>query len=384
MSNTSFNRYTRLWMLLTGGALAALAGINVVVNPIHLFGSGGSPLSAYRTVDGSWPAKIEELRGGQWQGAIIGSSRAVVGLDPKHTGWGERAVYNAAILGARRVGTSKVLRFAIDKNSISDVVLVIDFYGFSMAEPVDTTVDLARINSERPVLRHYAESTLGLWATRQSLRTIRAAVSGSTTRYDDRGMMRFKSLPSGFTHKDAFEKIFIEQLAADEWLAHFEYDPAAVDLLKADLAYACKAEVRLALVIPPLHSLHLELINRAGLWPVFENWKRDLVAAVSAASCEVSLWDFSGYQGPTTEVVPRGPEPMEWFWESSHFKKELGDRVLDRVLLGTSESALLGVRLDSQNIDAELQRTRELREVYRAEHAAEIRWFEETLTAAGY
>ena len=46
------------------------------------------------------------------------------------------------------------------------------------------------------------------------------------------------------------------------------------------------------------------------------------------------LWDFSGYNSLTTEDVPPDGDSetqMKWYWESSHYKKELGDLVLDRI-----------------------------------------------------
>jgi hypothetical protein len=49
----------------------------------------------------------------------------------------------------------------------------------------------------------------------------------------------------------------------------------------------------------------------------------------------IPLGDFSGYNSMTTEPVPPSGDTtsrMKWYWESSHYRKELGDLVLDRLL----------------------------------------------------
>jgi hypothetical protein len=63
---------------------------------------------------------------------------------------------------------------------------------------------------------------------------------------------------------------------------------------------------------------------------------------------------------------------MKYHWEASHYKKELGDIVLDR-LLNISPYKDFGVELNIQNIDNHIQNLREDRvkfidtEAYRKE-----------------
>ena len=63
-------------------------------------------------------------------------------------------------------------------------------------------------------------------------------------------------------------------------------------------------------------------------------------------------------------MVPSKPEiAMQYYWESSHYKKELGDIVLDR-LLDISPYKDFGIELNSQNIDNHIQKLRDDREKY--------------------
>jgi hypothetical protein len=60
----------------------------------------------------------------------------------------------------------------------------------------------------------------------------------------------------------------------------------------------------------------------------------------------------------TTESVPISGDntTMLWYWESSHYKKDLGDLVLDRIFdysdIGRRVSDDFGVRLTSENISS--------------------------------
>ena len=107
-------------------------------------------------------------------------------------------------------------------------------------------------------------------------------------------------------------------------------------------------------------------------------WKKDVVLFVEKIADEQEktpyrIMDFSVYHELTAETVPTNPkEKMKYHWEASHYKKELGDIVLDR-LLNISPYKDFGVELNIQNIDNHIQNLREDRvkfidtEAYRKE-----------------
>jgi len=87
------------------------------------------------------------------------------------------------------------------------------------------------------------------------------------------------------------------------------------------------------------------------------------------------LWDFSGYNRYSSEPVPsRKYQPMRWWWDPVHFKTGLGDLVLNRVFglgVGVADSDL-GVRLDTEGLQAQLVHWRQAEQAYRAAHAQDI------------
>jgi len=140
------------------------------------------------------------------------------------------------------------------------------------------------------------------------------------------------------------------------------------------LARESNADVRL--VIYPYHLLLMLQIDEAGLWPLLERWKMDLTTIAEEARREgtrVAVWDFACPDDLTAEPIPADGDrrtSMRWYWEAGHFKKELGDRVLSKVLgdSGLDASMDFGVELDSENVGDRIQSCRRRLQEMRTRH----------------
>jgi len=121
----------------------------------------------------------------------------------------------------------------------------------------------------------------------------------------------------------------------------------------------------LRLYVTPFHTGMRALFVAIGLGERYEFWLRELVRineqeAVHAGRQPLPLWDFSDPNTITREPIPRAGDasPMRWYWEYSHYRKETGDLILDRIFGYVDPSRQLphdfGVRLTAANIDAHL------------------------------
>ena len=139
------------------------------------------------------------------------------------------------------------------------------------------------------------------------------------------------------------------------------------------------ADTTTLLFINPYHAEYLILLDAAGLWPKFEAWKRHLGELARAEG--VPLWDFSGFDQYSTESVdalPVSGTSLEWFWEPSHYRRELGDLILTNIWRAHcpqngANAPRYGVRLDGRGdaaVDLEVHITaqRDAREAYKAAH----------------
>jgi hypothetical protein len=142
------------------------------------------------------------------------------------------------------------------------------------------------------------------------------------------------------------------------------------------IRFARQAGIDLRLFIDPVHARLLLAMRYAGLWSLYEEWKRQLVQILAEESREsrnplFPLWDFSGFNAVTTETVPPAGDletSVKWFWEPAHYKKETGDLILDRVLDYQSSANVVpndfGILLTPENIESSLTADSEKGEDY--------------------
>lgn len=125
---------------------------------------------------------------------------------------------------------------------------------------------------------------------------------------------------------------------------------------------AARQGASIDLVIYPYHAQILAMFERAGLWPVFEQWKAMLAREVARLraqhpGAEIALWDFSGYGILQCERIPAKGErnQAKWYWEAGHFKAALGELMLARMLATPDADAVppeFGFRLDMGTLEA--------------------------------
>jgi hypothetical protein len=135
------------------------------------------------------------------------------------------------------------------------------------------------------------------------------------------------------------------------------------------------------LLISPSHGWHWQTLELSGLWPRFEAMKRRMVEinaeeARAAQRPPYPIWDFSGTCGPALEPAPvDASSRLHWFWEPVHYKKALGDVMLDRIA-GRGETVpawgQCWATLDPGGLDSHLARLRELQRDYATTHPTDV------------
>ncbi|MFB2936418.1 hypothetical protein ACE1B6_14300 [Aerosakkonemataceae cyanobacterium BLCC-F154] len=130
---------------------------------------------------------------------------------------------------------------------------------------------------------------------------------------------------------------------SEEELAAFQ---AIVDTCK-------KRNIKLKVFIAPVHAAQLELINRAGIWSEFENWKREIVKITP-------VWDFASYSNLTTEPIG---DRMNHFVDSVHYRDQVADLIMQRIYNYQPEKvpANFGKLISPKNIEPHLKVVREQR-----------------------
>jgi hypothetical protein len=402
---TSTGRYCIVWVVTLVATLAAVAIFDALVDPYDVIGSTRtegfnllkSEADAHTRL--TKPYQIERVRPGA---VILGTSRAQVGLDPENRVWPEavRPVYNFGTPGANLPTLYRELQDAGSLGSVKLAVITLDFENFLSA---DTKPDLTPEEDQRMLVTADGKPNTA-WPPRRArdiffaTLTLGALEDSVATIIDQHKKYVPDVTPEGRWTEAAFE----EAVSADGYYELFRQKEAnyaqrnaqiaskladqpnavaGIDVVRHMLDYCHAHGIRPLLIIPPYHADLLEIFDKAGLWAPFEDWKRDLVRLseqYSRSGIPVPLWDFSGYDRYSTETVPAKGDRravVNWFWEAGHFKRALGDLMLQRIFTGMPPD--LGVELAPDTIDRQIEKTRVARDDYRATHNPQVAWVSE-------
>lgn len=388
--------HTFWWVVIT--VFLSIGTLNALIDPFGMFGSMRiSGFNELKPELGSHArmAKAYRIRQLQPRGTILGSSRAEIGLDPNHPGWDGKShpVYNLALSSARIDEIRDYLFHAQAHGPLYEVVLALDFFMFNANWRHEADFDTGRLSrpgqefSDTGWLNDPIRALFSMDGLEASFETILAQNKPETSSHyanglrdtrrkwaaiQSRGGHRSVSLANtryDLTHPDGWP-LFSLQRSIDS--------DSTLDSFNDIIEFCQQYNIKLLVFISPIHALQQEVIWQLGLAAEYENWKREMVKVLNDS--EVVLWDFSGYNSITTEPFPPLDDTttqMKNYWEGSHYRRHIGNLILDR-LFDQQQPGLdvpddFGIRLDSSNIDAYMQSTRDARESYLNAHQQEAK-----------
>lgn len=345
-----------------------------------------------------------ELRHENPRSVILGSSRAMRQLYCSHPGWSDddRPCYNMGFLLANAYEVERYFQHANRNSSIKKVVYGLDFYMFNNNNINIHGFDESRLSvgpDGRPQFYPISDllaMIISIDATKDSLETLLGQQENKgTTMYPGRppenGLPPELAVPPE-KQWDTFMGHSVGVVTSGylvgescDYRLH-KKGPRGQDMLGSLESMAKTARnqgIKMHLFISPVHAYLEETKSFLGLWPYYEDWKRELVRITTDAGENVTLWDFSGYNTITTDPppTPDGKRTLNWYWDCHHYKKSVGDMILDRILrTGASENAIppdFGIRLTTENIEAHLAHIRQQQRLYRDSNNRELRVFEE-------
>jgi hypothetical protein len=391
----TWRRYIYFWLAGVAGLCVLVALLNVVVDPYGLIGTreirGLNVLKPAATTRTRIVKPVQGERAAP-STLILGNSRPEMGLDPESAVWSsdQKPVYNAGIPGASVYRSMRYGQSILAEDSVQLVIWGLDFADFLIrADQVrdrcswpppeeDWESRLPVSASMLPAdgwrmqrLKDYAVSILSTGALVDSLTTITSQQDGGVgTRtalgfnpaQDYGPIIRAEGQHVLFAQKNAEMDA---RLMDKDWEIVDEKCQSSEDYRSVEefLGQAKDRGIPVILFINPYHVDYLETVWRAGLWPLFEDWKRRLLRLAADGGAE-ALWDFSLLNDYTTEAPPPPGDrqaTLHWFWEPAHYKAELGELMLREMLGPPAEAqAPVGVLLRSGTVDGHLDAQRRL------------------------
>ena len=354
-----------------------VGGVNYIVDPYGIYKTNiflNKP-EQDKNIRLAKVVKVEELKP---VSISLGTSRTEYGYDPNHE-YFSKPSYNLAVSGASLYENRLYLEHAIKQGNLKEVILVADWRMFN--DPKMRKLD--DFENSFNVENIYKQLfSVDLFIS--SFKTIINQKSKSS--YLENGQRDWYFNQENIDKQGGHLKVMNKDEESYYKKSDFKYNSniyqdtkeSSFDDFRKILELCYQNNIKLDIVFGPSHIRQWEAYDYYQDIETWYKWKKDVVLFVEKIADEQEktpyrIMDFSVYHELTAETVPTNPkEKMKYHWEASHYKKELGDIVLDR-LLDISPYKDFGVELNIQNIDNHIQNLREDRvkfidtEAYRKE-----------------
>ena len=323
---------------------------------------------------------------------IIGTSRTGFGLSPDHPGFEDSSTFNLGIADMSMFEAVQYLQHANNIRKLKKVVFAIDFRLFTNPYP-NPSFSKSRLATKGTRNLQYWNAWLddhfsALFthdSLMSSLRMIRYQTWGKTNLLENGFWLRDQSKFDPYKAFRVYTTNTIKriQVFKKNNSQAKEDTPNPLEEYRDFVRYCYQHNIQLYLLISPSHAWHWETLRATDVWPTFQYFKQQLILINEEEAKQNNqrvypLWDFSGYNYFSTEQAPLAADntiESKWFWETIHYKKKLGDRILNK-LFGLNSDYIdtlpFGVRLTIANLAShEIQMTQDHID-FEASHPNEI------------
>jgi len=337
--------------------------LSFYANPYNI-DSFFSPKESISYFGGTRTAKAAQIIQGDYDAFILGSSRSEIGINPRHSLWGKLNAYNASLAGSNFIETDKVFQTIIKHKKPKLILLALDYSLFSKARSTSADFNLSRFNDSNSYFSSFFKEHLSKESIEKSFRTLKYTNKELPAKHRQGqkfGHLTFSNIiKRNGQHELIFSTLEKKVINNDEAYSPQGYSVTKLSLLKELIKTCADQDIKLIIVISPIHALQLMTFKQIGIWDDFLSWKQTLTY-LSSTSNKVPLYDFTDLSTFISEKVPahKGATPMQWFWETSHYKESMGDLILSRVMDPSSPiKQSFGVELTKENIDLEISKQR--------------------------
>jgi len=349
--------------------------VNLIVDPYERFNLIKiTNFNAKKYNGGSRITKAIKVSKRSFDVLIMGTSRAEIAFSTSHASWKNSSVYNLSLNAAHMNEVSQVFNYTLVHNPPKVLFLSLDLLMFNQHDaPNDEFYQ--SLFSKKSKWTNTLQTLIGFNTLNQSRKTVRRNMKNIASYYTTSGQRIGERVFTDLIGPQGQRKLFwraLENQYISSTYKNFSYNHEQLSILRKLIKTCQKKNVKLYIIIPPIHALQLETLIQMGLWNIFEQWKRDLLNATEHTGSPI--YDFTSWAGINAEKLPSAEDTekrMHWYWEASHFKEETGNKVIRRVL-DSEYDKKFGVRLTQKNIDSHLQQQRFMRSEYIRTHSDDI------------
>ena len=357
-------RYIFIFTLFFLGFSALTVSINYLIDPYLMLGTKrwqGFNLHKVEIGKHLKMSKAYHPSFKKWDTLLVGNSRIEMGLNPQHSCFKKagNSVYNLGLPGA---SVHQQLKYALNliyQQPVKQVFLSVDFVDFLIlnewpsptGEP-DWSAPSGRLQLNfdgtknpdyawKSFMDHY-RALYSLDALFSSFRTL-ALQSPHQSDRDNHGFNPARDYQYGVNIEGA-HAFFAQKMAVLEkkysknWSLKYSDTTLSQSFLVLEefLDIAKREGVKVTVFTNPFHQQFWDLLQENNLYDAHQVWLDKIKSIIATSEPKnISLWDFSVDSMYIHEDVPNRNlkgNPLTWFWEPAHYRKELGDLMLNTML----------------------------------------------------
>ncbi|WP_036476584.1 hypothetical protein [Myxosarcina sp. GI1] len=377
--------YLKVYFGILISGLLTVASFNLIVDPYNIYRLVEVPgldrkdpsivKSAMRRI------KSIDITERNYDTLILGSSRVIQGIDPESPIFSDFSAYNAGLPRAYIYEIYHIFKYAQKNLDLKAVVLGLDFEVFLLnADRGIKDFELSKFTGNNIYLANW--KNLFTWQNIEfSWKTIKSQKHDYSFVYTDKGFRKNNYFIGNY--HDNFEKhtqhVFALVGGEKENLlpqkSNIKYNLKLIEKIVKDCQ---KNNIKLYLFISPTHAHQLEVYRILNLFSLYENWKKQLTTMTNKLSKNNSknnymLWGFSGYNRINTEKIQ--DRNMHWYWDSSHYKKKVGEMILARLLgqdASQDVSEDFGKIINIHNVESHTRNIRQEQKQYQQGFPGEV------------
>jgi len=391
---SDMRRFINLAALFFGGLVLLVTAMTYVVNPYGIFVGLGIAAINFDKTQAVWQpqlAKAYLVEKIEPRTLLIGDSRVDLGLNPESVNWKAdyKPIFNLGIPGSTLREQLRYFQHALSHYAPKTVVVGQAFEDCFVwplsprnSAPSANNDQDKRLEGGSTVSRYarfqdYVFALLSIDSLRDSIMTLI-----NQHKLDTAYMSSLGWRSSGdFGHSANADGYYNLVMDKDRTIINTMLDWAKspeCDLgpLRAMIDLATGHNIDIIVILTPSYIDDLEIIRQTNLLARYDAWKRALANIIFEAGREggnIVLWDFNRIDTYTTELLPGRHErtyKLRWFWETKHFKVELGNEIID-TLMGYGPPDF-GTRLLRGNIEYEITHAHDLLAIYERNHAPDV------------
>ena len=328
-------RYTRLFLIILGSALALFVAFNAAVDPYDT-GTGirvaGLTAEKTRAHEDGRRVQVGHQIGQVEAGTLItGSSRTVDGFPMTVEDW-PGGLWNAGIRGSNAFELAHLAAIAGHEEDLRCFIVGLDMAEFASGEKYKPAFPISRLADG---LRWVATArvTLSPNTFARAVQTVHENITGTAPQPPFREV---------YEPGEQYRRFMNTPVPTFRYYRAMRVSPERMDFLFRSLEALAREGVQVIGYIHPVHAWNEEAIFAAGRGQDYFDFRSEMAerfAALEQAGEPVQscvpggaavLWDFSGYQPPSTTPLPAPDQTIshDVYHEPAHYLPALGRDML--------------------------------------------------------